>query len=229
MTSHDLVVPISEDAIRALHIGDAVRLSGVIVTARDAAHRHMVETFVARGSIPESECLLYEELRRLLGGSVIYHCGPVVWQRPPLSSSPPPSTSLRTGAGGHEGGWQFIAAGPTTSIREEPYEADVIAHFGVRAVVGKGGMGPATLRACQKYGAVYLHAVGGAASLIASTVKEVIAVHKLEEFGAPEAFWVVRTQDFPAVVTMDSHGCSIHDQVEAASAAALARLLGGTT
>ncbi len=222
MTSYHLTTSISEDTIRALHIGDAVRLSGVMVTARDAAHRYMVETFVESGSIPESERLLYEELRRLLDGGVIYHCGPVVRQ---LAPPPPPPQ----GGGGGGGGYEFVAAGPTTSIREEPYEADVIAHFGVRAVIGKGGMGLATLRACQEYGAVYLHAVGGAAALIASTVKEVIAVHKLEEFGAPEAFWVVHAEDFPAVVTMDSHGYSVHDQIEAESAAALGRLLGGAT
>jgi fumarate hydratase subunit beta len=221
MASYHLTTPISEDAIRALHVGDAVRLSGVMVTARDAAHRYIVETFVESDSIPESERLLCEELRRLLGGGVIYHCGPVVHSIPPQPSPP---------HGGREAeGWRFVAAGPTTSIREEPYEADIIAHFGVRAVIGKGGMGPATLRALQAHGAAYLHAVGGAAALIASTVKEVIAVHKLEEFGAPEAFWVVRTEDFPAVVTMDSHERSIHDQIEATSAAALGRLLGGAT
>lgn len=210
MATYELDIPISEDAIRALHIGDTVGLSGVMVTGRDAAHKYLIENFIRAEAAPESERPLYEELRRLLRGGVIYHCGPVVRQD-------------------EDGRWQFVAAGPTTSIREEPYEADVIAHFGVRAVIGKGGMGLATLRACQEYGAVYLHAVGGAAALIASTVKEVIAVHKLEEFGAPEAFWVVHAEDFPAVVTMDSHGYSVHDQIEAESAAALGRLLGGAT
>jgi len=87
-------------------------------------------------------------------------------------------------------------------------------------------MGPGTLRACQERGAVYLHAVGGAASLIADTVKEVVAVYKKDEFGVPEAFWVIRVEGFPVVVTMDSHGRSIHDEVEAASKAALERLVG---
>jgi fumarate hydratase class I len=137
---------------------------------------------------------------------MIYHCGPVVRQR--------------------DGGqWEFVAAGPTTSIREEPYQADVIAHFGMRGVIGKGGMGPATLRACQEHGAVYLHAVGGAASLIANSVKEVLGVHKKDEFGVPEAFWVIRVEGFPAIVTMDSHGRSIHMETEAASKAALERLV----
>jgi fumarate hydratase class I len=124
------------------------------------------------------------------------------------------------------GRWRFNAAGPTTSIREEPYEADVIAHFGVRAVIGKGGMGPKTLAACRQHGAVYLHAVGGAATLIAETVKEVLAVYKREELGVPEAFWVIRVEGFPAVVTMDAHGASLHEQMQAASAQKLAELMG---
>ncbi len=207
MSIVDLSVPISEDDIRALHVGDTVRLSGVMVTGRDAAHKYMIETFIHASSVPESERPLYEELRRLLKGGAIYHCGPVVRQD-------------------EEGRWHFVAAGPTTSIREEVYEPEVIAHFGLRGVIGKGGMGAGTLRACQEHGAVYFHAIGGAASLIADAVKEVVTVYKKDEFGVPEAFWVIRVEGFPIVVTMDSHGQSIHDEVEAASAAALRRLVG---
>jgi len=184
-----------------------VSLSGVMVTGRDAAHKFLIETFIRSEEIPESERPLYEELQVLLKGSVIYHCGPVVANR--------------------SGRWEFVAAGPTTSIREEVYEPDVIAHFGLRGVIGKGGMGPGTLQACQDHGAAYFHAVGGAASLIAAAVKEVVAVYKKDEFGVPEAFWVIRVEGFPVVVTMDSHGCSIHDEVEAASRAALERLVAG--
>jgi len=208
MATYDLSIPISEDAIRTLHVGDTVRLSGVMVTGRDAAHKYMVETFIRADAVPASEQPLYEELRRLLGGGVIYHCGPVVRQR-------------------EDGRWEFVAAGPTTSIREEVYEPEIIAHFGLRGVIGKGGMGPGTLQACQEHGAVYFHAVGGAASLIADAVKEVVTVYKKDEFGVPEAFWVIRVEDFPVVVTMDTHGRSIHDEVEAASREALARLIGG--
>jgi len=100
----------------------------------------------------------------------------------------------------------------------------VIRHFGLRAVIGKGGMGPRTLAACQECGALYLHAVGGAATLIAESVKEVVAVHKLD-FGVPEALWQIRVADFPCVVTMDSHGQSLHAQVEAESKRKLAELL----
>ncbi len=218
MSTLDLNIPISENSIRALHVGDAVRLSGVMVTGRDAAHKYMVETFIRSSSVPASERPLYAELRRLLRGGVIYHCGPVV-RFTPLQPSPQ--------GGGEEGGsWHFVVAGPTTSIREEIYEPEVIAHFGLRGVVGKGGMGPGTLQACREHGAVYFHAIGGAASLIADAVKEVVAVHKKDEFGVPEAFWVIRVAGFPAVVTMDTHGQSIHDEVEAVSAVALKRLIG---
>lgn len=122
--------------------------------------------------------------------------------------------------------YEFVAAGPTTSIREEPYEAAVIEHFGLRAVIGKGGMGARTLEACGKFGAVYLHAIGGAATLIAESVKEVVAVHKLE-FGVPEAFWQIRVEDFPCVVTMDAHGASLHDKVREESARRLQALQAG--
>ncbi len=152
MSIVNLDIPISENAVRALHVGDQVRLSGTVVTARDAAHKYMKDTFF-HGPIPEGEREVHDALKRLWQGGVMYHCGPVV---------------SRDDAGA----WRFVSAGPTTSTREEPYEADVIAYFGLRAVIGKGGMGPKTLAACQQYGAVYLHAIGGAATLIASYVKK---------------------------------------------------------
>jgi fumarate hydratase class I len=201
-----LSIPISDDAIRALRVGDTVYLDGVVVLGRDAAHKFLVETFI-RQEPPAAEAALYAELKRLLDGGVIYHCGPVVKKH-------------------DDGRYAFVAAGPTTSIREEVYQPDVIHHFNLKGVIGKGGMGPNTLRACQEGPAVYLHAIGGAATLIAQSVKEVLAVHKLE-FGVPEAMWVIRVEDFPAVVTMDSHGQSIHDQIEARSQAKLAELLAG--
>lgn len=207
MSIVDLQIPISEAAIRELHIGDQVRLYGTVITARDAAHKFIMDTFIHPSAIPESERGLYEELKRLWQGGVIYHCGPVVSKD-------------------EAGRWRFVAAGPTTSIREEPYAADVIAHFGVRGIIGKGGMGPKTLAACREHGAVYLHAVGGAATLIAHSVKEVLTVFKREEFGVPEAFWVVRVEGFPAVVTMDAHGQSLHETMFAASAGRLAELIG---
>ena len=202
-------LPVSEADIRKLKIGDEVLLSGVMVTARDMAHKLMHE------EAPDF-------IRPYLENSVIYHCGPVVRQREGSAERRIPGQS-----GSERGQWEFVAAGPTTSIREEVYEPEVIAHFGLRGVIGKGGMGPGTLRACQEHGAAYFHAVGGAASLIANAVKEVVAVHKKDEFGVPEAFWFIRVEHFPVVVTMDSHGRSIHEEVEAASKAALERLIAG--
>ena len=135
-----------------------------------------------------------------LSGAVLYHCGPVM---------------MKTGDE-----WSVKAAGPTTSSREEPYEADVIRRYGVRAVIGKGGMGPKTLAALQEFGAVYLNAIGGAAQYYARTVERVVGVH-LMEFGIPEAMWHIRVNNFAAIVTMDAHGSSLHADVAAATGEAL--------
>lgn len=190
---YDLKTPISDESIRTLRVGDTVNLSGVMITGRDAAHKFMVERFVSK-PVAAEDAALHTQLKELLAGSLIYHCGPVVRK---LDSSR----------------YAFVAAGPTTSIREEPYQADVIRHFNLKGVIGKGGMGAATLKACGEQPAAYFHAIGGAATLIAESVKEVIDVYKLE-FGVPEAMWVIRVEDFPVVVTMDSHGQSIHTKIE---------------
>ncbi len=129
-----------------------------------------------------------------LNGQVIYHCGPVV---------------AKDGDG-----WRVTAAGPTTSIREEPYQAEIIRKFGVRAVIGKGGMGAKTLAALKANGAVYLNAIGGAAQFYADAVTGVTGVDFLEEMGVPEAMWHLDVKDFVAVVTMDSNGNSLHAEVE---------------
>lgn len=208
MATYHLTTPLTEESVRALHVGDTVYLSGTLVTARDAAHRYIVETFLRSRPIPENDLPIYEALRRWLAGGVIYHCGPVV----------------RRDATGR---WEFVAAGPTSSLRTELYAADLIEHFGLRGIVGKGGMGARTHAALQQHGAVYLHAVGGAAILIAQTIREVLDVFKLDEFGTPEALWVVRAENLPTVVTMDTHGRSIHEEVRKASQQALERLLTG--
>jgi fumarate hydratase class I len=138
-----------------------------------------------------------------LRGAALYHCGPVVVK---------------------EGDrWKVTAAGPTTSIREEPYQADVIKRYGVRAVIGKGGMGPRTLAALKDAGAVYLNAIGGAAQFYARTIRSVDGV-SLMEFGTPEAMWHLTVEDFPAIVTMDAHGNSLHKEVEQQSAAELSAI-----
>jgi fumarate hydratase class I len=201
-----VTTPISEEAVRDLKVGDSVALSGRMVTARDAAHKWMIETFIKKTRAPQgNDMQVYEELKKLLDGSVIYHCGPVV-------------------SGVDTGEYKFIAAGPTTSIREEPYQADVMKHFNVRGVIGKGGMGAKTLKGCQETPGVYFHAIGGAASFLAQTVTKVHGVFKME-FGVPEAMWVIEVKDFPVVVTMDSHGGSQHAVVDEASKKVLDRLL----
>ncbi len=138
--------------------------------------------------------------------SALYHCGPVMVP---------------------EGeGWRMVAGGPTTSSREEPYEADVIARFGLRLIIGKGGMGPKTLAACKAHGCVYLQAVGGAATLIAHAVERVEGVGVLEAFGAAAAMWHLRVRGFPVTVAMDAHGNSLYERVSAQSAERLRALLG---
>ncbi len=191
----DIKFPMDEAAVRSLKVGDDVRITGVIVTARDAAHLYMTEH--DRDETPVAD---------LLRDGCIYHCGPVV----------------RRG----EKGWEMVAFGPTTSAREEPYQAEVNAKFGVRAVIGKGGMGPQTRAACQRLGCVYLHAIGGLAAALAECVERIESVYMLEEFGLPEAFWVVRVRDFPAVVTIDAHGGSLHEAIKTKSAQALQELMG---
>lgn len=199
-------IPIDDETIRGLKVGDPVLLSGTMVTGRDAAHKWMIESFIKKTSSPTPEDIqVYDAIKPLLAGGVIYHCGPVV-------------------AGLDTKEYKFVAAGPTTSTREEPYQGDVMRHFNIKGVIGKGGMGPKTLAACQEVPGVYFHAVGGAASLIAQSVQEVLAVYKLE-FGVPEAMWVLRVVDFPVVVTMDAHGSSLHAEINQASQAALEGLL----
>ena len=198
--------PISEEQVRSLKVGDVVLVSGRMFTGRDAVHAHLMK------HDPPVD----------LRGSVLYHCGPVVVKEP---ASPEPQ-----GEGGPvspkpagEGGWKVTAAGPTTSIREEPYQADIIKKYGVRVVVGKGGMGPKTLAGLRESGAVYLNAIGGAAQFYARCIERVDGV-SLMEFGTPEAMWHLQVRDFPAIVTMDAHGRSLHKDVEEESGRVLAGL-----
>lgn len=149
--------------------------------------------------------LLHHDSPSDLRGTILYHCGPVVMK---------------------EGNtWRVTAAGPTTSIREEPYEADIIKRFGIRAVMGKGGMGKKTLAALKEHGAVYLHAIGGAAQFYARRLK-VTGVDLLEELGSPEAMWHFEARDFPAILTMDAHGNSLHEEVLATTGGELEKVGG---
>ena len=138
-------------------------------------------------------------------GAILFHCGPVVMKN-------------------EDGTYRVTAAGPTTSSREEPYQADVIKKLGLRAIIGKGGMGPKTLQGLQDHGAVYLNAIGGAAQYYARCIKKVTGVDFLEEMGVPEAMWHLEVEAFPAIVTMDSHGNSLHRRIEDDSFASLSKL-----
>lgn len=192
-----LSYPFTEDAVRALKAGDAVSINGRIWTGRDRFHKH----FADGGKLPVD-----------FRNGALFHCGPVV---------------VRAGnekSGENGGAWKVVAAGPTTSVRENPYEPAFIEATGVRLIIGKGGMDEHTLAACKKHGAAYLQATGGAAALAAAAVKRVSNVYFLEEFGAAEACWEFEVEDFPCIVAMDSHGVSLFDRVRTASQTCFAKL-----
>jgi fumarate hydratase class I len=139
-----------------------------------------------------------------LHGGIIYHCGPIIKKV--------------------DDAYKLIAAGPTTSMRVEMYESDVIKAYGIRGIIGKGGMGNKTLDAMKEYGCVYLHTISGAAAYLADRIKNVRDGWKIEEFGAPEAMWLLEVEDFPAIVTMDARGNSLHRDIEKISLAKLKEL-----
>lgn len=141
-----------------------------------------------------------------LEGAVLYHAGPII---------------KRTADG-----LTTISCGPTTSQRVQMYEPWVIEHYGIRAVMGKGGMDGRTLEALMRFGAVYLNTISGAGAFLAERVKGIKGGWLVEDFGEPEAMWLLEVEDFPAMVTMDSHGRSLHEDIRAASEEALKKLLG---
>ena len=195
----ELRAPFREDAVRALRAGDRVRVSGTVYTGRDRLHKRLGEG----GASPAD-----------LRDGALFHCGPVV---------------LRDDAEPGGAGWRVVAAGPTTSIREEPYMAEIIRRHRVRLVIGKGGMGPRTLEALRECGCAYLQAVGGAAALTARRIAAVEGVFLLDEFGPTEAMWQLRLDGLEAIVGMDAHGASLFDAVRTSSREALKRAGCGTS
>ena len=191
-----LTYPFDEKAIRALKAGDAVSITGRIYTGRDKFHKF----FADGGKLPVDFC-----------DGALYHCGPVVV-----------SEDVRRKT---EDAWRVVAAGPTTSVRENPYEPEFIAKTGVRIIIGKGGMDAKTLAAMKKYGCVYVQAVGGGGAVYADAVKKVAGVSMLREFGAAEAVWHLDVVDFRGVVAMDAHGRSLFAEVESVSRRRLADLI----
>jgi fumarate hydratase class I len=187
--------PLSKDEALSLSVGDAVLISGRIITARDKAHQFLFN------EKPDIRSMPFD-----LEGSLLYHCGPIVKKV--------------------DDDYKIIACGPTTSSRVEMYEWWVIEHYGIRAVMGKGGMGGKTLDALKKCGAVYLSTIGGAASVLAGRTRRIIDVFKLKDFGTPEAMWLMEVENFPAIVTMDAHGNSMHDAVKEKSEKVYKELIG---
>ena len=187
-----LTHPFSEKSIRSLKAGDAVSITGRIYTGRDKFHKF----FADGGKLPVD-----------FRDGALYHCGPGVVES--QTSKPQNPKTPKT--------YTVVAAGPTTSVRENPYEPDFIAKTGVRIVIGKGGMDAKTLAAMRKHGCVYVQAVGGGGAIYADAVKRVAGVSLLKEFGAAEAVWHLDVVDFRGVVAMDAHGRSLFDEVRLAS------------
>ena len=172
-----LRTPLTDDVVEELRVGDVVYLSGTVVTARDEAHELALEILRGGGTLPID-----------LRGLALYHCGPVAVKQP-------------------DGSWKIVAAGPTTSMRMEPVEAEFIERTGVKMIIGKGGMGEKTAEAMRKFKAVYAVFTGGAGALAAEAIKSVKAVYWLDRLGMAEAMWVFEVEEFgPLIVAIDAHG-----------------------
>ncbi len=178
-----LKTPLSDEDVSELRVGDIVYVTGIMVTARDEAHKKILEVIESGEKLPID-----------LNGLVLYHCGPVVRKR-------------------KDGSWEVVAAGPTTSMRMESVEAEFIEKTGVKMIVGKGGMGQRTAEAMKKHKAVYAVFTGGAGALAADRIKRVVDVYWLDELGIPEAVWVFEVEEFgPLVVTIDTTGKNYYEE-----------------
>lgn len=203
--------PLTHEDVMHLKVGDTVLINGLIVTGRDKVHKFLAH------ELPDKKEIPFE-----LEGGIIYHCGPII------NSS---SVESQATHNAFRSTLDFrcmtiIAAGPTTSMRVEIYESDVIKAYGIRGIIGKGGMGDKTLNALREYGCVYLHTISGAAAYLADRIKSIVSGWKIEEFGMPEAMWLLEVEDFPAIVTMDAHGNSLHKEIEMASLERLKEIVG---
>jgi len=204
-----------QDEIKKLAVGQGFQLTGkeVVLEAPisdekvrsiKAGDVVVINGLVHTGRDALHHYLLHHDSPADLHGQVLYHCGPVIIKD-------------------DQGRWMVTGAGPTTSIREEPYQADIIGRFGIRAVIGKGGMGAKTLQGLKQHGAVYLNAIGGAAQYYADCIDRVEGVDLLDQLGVPEAMWHLRVNGFATICTMDAHGNSLHRDVDQASLAELGK------
>jgi fumarate hydratase class I len=188
-------LPLTEDDVLSLNVGDRVLLNGQVVTGRDKIHKYLYHERPGGKDIPFN-----------LTGTILYHCGPIIRKT--------------------KEGFKLIAGGPTTSIRVEMYEYQIISDYRIRGIMGKGGMGKKTLQALVNNGCVYLHTISGAAVYLADRIKRVVGTWKLEDLGMAEAMWIFEVEDFPAIVTMDAYGRSLHEEIEKKSYEELQRLFG---
>lgn len=169
----NIETPIKDYDLGKLKIGDVVSISGTIITARDQAHKRILE----------------QETPFELDGSALFHAGPIISQK--------------------DGNYKIVAIGPTTSMRMNPYQAEVL-DKGVKIVIGKGGMDNTVQEALKRNNAVYLVATGGCAALYVDKVKEVTDVNWLD-LGVPEALWELKVENFgPLIVGMDAEGNTLY-------------------
>jgi L(+)-tartrate dehydratase beta subunit len=196
MTHHVLDMPISEQQARTLKVGDTVTLEKTLFGIRDATLIAMFD----RG----------RATRFNLKGHAVIHTAPNV-----RKVDPRPENSS---------GYEPLCIGTTTSMRMERFTRPLMQRDGVRLIVGKGGMGPATLEAFKEFGGAYLAVVGGAAALETTWIEAIEEVD-MDDLH-PESLWKFRIKGFgPLLVTMDSHGASLHAQVNAEAAARRAAVL----
>lgn len=171
----------------------------VAISGRVVTGRDKVHKFLFH-EMPDKKDIPFE-----LEGGIIYHCGPIMRKTDDV--------------------YQLVVAGPTTSMRVEMYEPEIIRAYGIRGIIGKGGMGEMTLNAMKEYGCVYLHTISGAAAYLADSIKSIAGGWKIEEFGEPDAMWLFEVEDFPAIVTMDAYGNSLHREIEKISLERLKEML----
>ena len=178
----ELNTPITDDDINKLTAGDVIAISGQILTARDQAHKRILE----------------EGAPCDINGAVLFHAGPIIQEEKGEDTSD------------SEPKYKMVAVGPTTSMRMNPYEADVL-DMGAKVIIGKGGMDDSVREALKRNNAVYVVATGGCAALYVDKVNEIKGVNWLD-LGMPEAIWDLDVDSFgPLIVAMDSHGNSLYD------------------
>jgi L(+)-tartrate dehydratase beta subunit len=199
MADHEFTMPVTEDDIRKLKIGDHVVLQDTLFGIRDATQIHMFD----KG----------RETRLDLDGHAVIHTAPNVMKVPVSNSCP--------------AGYQSICIGTTTSARMERFTRPLMERNGVRMIIGKGGLGENSAQAFQDLGGVYLAIIGGTAALETTWIKQIVDVD-MDDLN-PESLWHFRIKDFgPLLVAMDAHGGSLYDAVRTGAqnkrAAALAHM-----